>query len=1269
MGARLLRLLRVLLMLLAAALVLVALWVSLGRSLIPLVAEYRAPLETEARRLLGQDLHIGSLRGEWQGLMPRLRLEDIELRDGQQALHLDRLTLRPDLWASLRDRAPRLALLEVEGLQLRLRQDETGRWQLKGFSAAGKVSTSSSLAQRLAPLAILQRALLLDARLTIEPYQQAAFTLADIDLELRTRQQHMTLAGHLQLPDGQRLQLQTTLALDRQQPLDSQAQLYLQLPASDWSAWLPAAVLGEGRSLQQLQAGGELWLDWAAGGVQRAMARLQLEQLTFSHAGGSHVLREVRSQAWLQRHAQGWHLQLDGLQGEFGVLALDIGALQLTQQAQGWQVQAAHLDLQAPAALARHLLPLPALGQELLGSLAPRGRIEALALTLQPQAQAQGLPEVEYHMRLNQVATGAWRAVPATGNVSGLLSGTLAGGTLQLDSQDLLLHLETLFPEPWRYRQARAQLDWQLDAQAFTLSSPLMRLSGEEGELAGNMLLRLRHDPAAEDYLDLQVGLHDGDAAYTRRYLPTRSPALARPLADWLQAAITAGRIEQGLFLYQGALNREAPPEARALGLYFKVRDAQLAYQPDWPPLHGLAGEVWVEDSGIRVEASAAQVLDSQLQAIRAEVRRDARGPRLQVEGQISAPLGDGLKILQDTPLGRSATFAGWTGTGELQGGLRLDVPLAAQGNPVQAVVDFATRGATLTIRQSALEISQLQGRFRYDSQRGLSAEQLRARVLGSAVSGRIRALGQGGQPHSRFELAGTVAVARLLDWLQQPAAEIPASGQLPYRLTLDLQGPEDRLQVDSDLRGVQIDLPAPLGKPADSARPAQWRMTLEGAERRYGLDYDGQASLALAAPPGTLQGLRGELRLGGAAAQLPRTPGLQVRGCLPAANLAEWQALQARYAGGRGGAGVLRDLRLRIEQVSLGSLQVNDLQLGVRPEAGGWHLELDSALIAGQVLLPAQPRAPWQLTLRHLRLPARESSEDKAAREAAGIAPSDPLGHLDPRQLPAFDARIASVMLGTQSLGRWQLRARPQPQGVRFEGLDLQLSGLNLRGQLEWQGTGAAMRSRFQGQLGGEDASEVLLAWGFAPSVSSREFSIEADGHWPGSPAMAALKHFSGRLDLQAREGQLLEVEGAAGLLRVFGVLNFNTLGRRLRLDFSDLFGRGLSFDRLDGQLSGTDGVFLTSQPLVLDGPSTRLDLEGQLDMASEQIAAGLRVTLPLSNNLPLAALMTGALPVAGALLIVDQLIGDRLSRAASVEYRVAGSLQDPQISLFGKP
>ncbi|WP_163069248.1 DUF3971 domain-containing protein, partial [Acinetobacter baumannii] len=84
------------------------------------------------------------------------------------------------------------------------------------------------------------------------------------------------------------------------------------------------------------------------------------------------------------------------------------------------------------------------------------------------------------------------------------------------------------------------------DDRAFTLGSHLMRVEGEEGRLAGDMLIRLMRDPGAEDYMDLQVGLSDGDARFTAKYLPTQLPGMNKSLANWLKTAIRSGHVEQG---------------------------------------------------------------------------------------------------------------------------------------------------------------------------------------------------------------------------------------------------------------------------------------------------------------------------------------------------------------------------------------------------------------------------------------------------------------------------------------------------------------------------------------------------------------------------------------------------------------------------------------------------------------------------------------------------------------------------------------------------
>ncbi|HYQ37757.1 MAG TPA: YhdP family protein [Pseudomonas sp.] len=1255
---------------LALLLLLAALYVSLGRALLPLVAEYRGELESRASAALGQPLRIGALEGRWQGFAPQLLLRDVQLEADGEALHLEQLRLVPDVFASLRTRSLRIASLEVQGLQLGLHQEADGSWRVKGVRRSDvPLDPAHLLELLLAPRELA----LLDSQLSIESRTGERLAFNYVGMTLASRSGRQRLDGRLLLPDGQPLSWQLQSELLPEAWREARAQLYLSLPQSDWAAWL-AQQLPADWQLQHLQAGGEVWLDWAAGAAQRAVARLHAPQLVLGRGAQRPVtLSDLVLTSYFDRDAQGWRLLVDDVAGNFGEVRLNPGRLQLRQHAgeqAHWSLQAERLNLAPLTALALALAPLPAAAVDIVASMAPHGRLRDLNVEIRPRSE--GLPEVEYNLRADRVGFNAWHNVPAADNISGTLSGSLEGGELRLDANDFMLHLAFLFPEPWRYRTARARLVWHLDGEAFTLSSTLMRLSGEEGELAGNMMIRLLHDPAAEDYMDLQVGMRKGLSRYTARYLPTLSPGLSPQLADWLKTSIGEGQIDQGMFIYQGSLNKDSPAHSRALELYFKVHDAELAYQPEWPPLQRLAGEVFVEPSGVRVRAPVAQVLGSQVRDVQAEVRLDnGQVPRLRVDGQLHSSVGDGLKILQDTPIGRGKTFAGWRGEGALQGRLQLDIPLERKGGAVGAVVDFVADGARLQLPQPALDLQAIKGAFRYDSARGLSAQDISARAFDRPLRAAISAQGQGGKPLTRLDVRGSIGVKPLIDWLGVDPEQILASGELPYRLWLDLDGDASRLRVSSDLQGTRIDLPAPFGKPAEEARSASLRMNLGGAERRYELSYAGLASLAFAAPPGQLAGGRGELRLGGEAAELPQELGLHLRGELEQFDWGAWQAVLERPAGSRSKqalGGLLQSVDLRIGHFSAGNLSLEQLRAGLRRTGQGWRMLLDSPQLLGEVVVPAAADAPLRIELERLRLPAREVAAERAPGEPAASAP-DPLAEFDPRSLPAMDVAVHAFYLGAERVGRGRFRSRPLDEGAHFDQIDLDLRGLHLDGTLDWQGVGVLGRSRYRGRLSGGDLGEVLPAWGYAPSITSRDFRVDVEGSWPGSPVAAGLRHFSGSLDTRVRQGQLVEVEGGAAALRMFGLLNFNALGRRLRLDFSDLFGRGLGYDSIKGQLVGTDGVLLIREPLVLEGPSTRLELNGQLDMAQERVAANLRVTLPLSNNLPLAALLAGAPPVAGALFIVDRLVGDRLSRVASVEYRVDGTLQDPQISLFGKP
>src|SRR5690606_15970217 len=99
--------------------------------------------------------------------------------------------------------------------------------------------------------------------------------------------------------------------------------------------------------------------------------------------------------------------------------------------------------------------------------------------------------------------------------------------------------------------------------------------------------------------------------------------------------------------------------------------------------------------------------------------------------------------------------------------------------------------------------------------------------------------------------------------------------------------------------------------------------------------------------------------------------------------------------------------------------------------------------------------------------------------------------------------------------------------------------------------------------------------------------FDLQAG--WAGGPSDFQLGNLEGQLQVDARNGQLLELEPGAG--RVLGLLSVAQLPRRLMLDFRDFFSRGFAFNQVQGTLRFVDGMATTDQ-VAIEGPAADISI-----------------------------------------------------------------------------
>ncbi|MGE8459350.1 MAG: YhdP family protein, partial [Pseudomonas alloputida] len=399
---------------------------------------------------------------------------------------------------------------------------------------------------------------------------------------------------------GQPLALSLNSRMSADAWRDGEVDAYVSLPQSDWAHWLPPKVLGQWHA-DTLRAGGEFWIGWGKGQLQRAVVRLNAPRLEGAYAGRKAAnLNNLALGAWFQRREQGFDVVVDSLAMDLGKARWE-SHLQLQQRPgqnaadESWQLQADRLDLTPLTPLIDALAPLPDKVKDVVDGLKVTGALRNVRLEARPKAE--GDQRLQFAANLEKVGFDAYHNAPAAGNVSGSISGDLGHGELRLDTDAFMLHLYPIFAKPWHYQKANARLTWTLDKDGFTLIAPYLKVLGEEGKIAGDFLIRLLFEEGREDYMDLRVGLTEGDGRYTAKYLPE---VLSPALDEWLRSAIVKGAVDEGYFQYQGSLNHGAAPQARSISLFFKVHDAALDFQPGWPQVQHVDGDVFIEDSGVR---------------------------------------------------------------------------------------------------------------------------------------------------------------------------------------------------------------------------------------------------------------------------------------------------------------------------------------------------------------------------------------------------------------------------------------------------------------------------------------------------------------------------------------------------------------------------------------------------------------------------------------------------------------------------------------------
>lgn len=1270
----------------------VGLLVGAIRLALPFAGNFRSELEGVLSETLGLPVRMGRFGLRLVGLVPRLTLLNAELLDpktGHPQLSLKELQVDLDLLASLHGMAPQIESVTLVGAQLVVKRLQDGSIVLSGLEGleAGDPEALTFFFGNGRFLLAKSDLYWID-----EKAGAPELHLSDLRVDFENRGDRHRVAVLAQpFADPQtRLHLVADMLGEPGRPTQWKGEVFFHWQGAD------LAPVFAGRLPADLHLGSdsvelESWSQLEGSSVIQSLNRIRTRGLrVWSDTEGASAapLRLDQLEGLLRWHrlGDGWRLEAKDLvltRGGIWRPPTDLG-IRFTAGSDGsWTIQGGNTFLEL--ADSRDLLAqLSRLEPEVLD---PIGEMRLGGVLRDLRFRFVHIPESSPRWavsgQVEDLSLDAYGHFPGIRGLSALAAGNEREGELALSASDLALDLPHLLPDPIELDQAVGDVYWQRDAGG------ALRIGAQE-IVAGNADIATSSRfsialPAGggSPFLDLRTEFHDGRAAAVRRYVPSKR--LKEKLASWLDRAFVAGSIPSGTLRFHGAVADFPFDQHKGrFQVLLDIKDCTLDFNPDWPPLEGVTAKVRFENREMEILASQGQFLDNALSDVSVRIPDLGRAVALEVKGTAEGSFANGLRVLGETPLRKN--LGALAEIFEAEGMVHLDldmaVPLRHKGHkgPLRLAGKLTwPKPAALTIRDLDIHLTGLTGELRF-TENTLVSKSIDAKLWDVPLHIGVETIEPQGSAatSTRIRAHGRFPVPVLAQQFPSPAWE-PLKGQTPLELRLDI-GSEDLgetvppidFELTSDLAGLDLGLPAPLGKPAAVTRPLrlsgrlapQEALEIKGAYGdlgiNLGLERGGDTKLRLA---------RATFDLGGTAPRLPKGEGLHLSGSIDTLDLQPWLdwLADSKLANKEdsGGSAGLRALDVHMGRLLVSGTALDEVQVNATRGRDRWEAKISAQELEGQISIPHRPRGePIRVALVRLDLKDLLDAEGEEGKEAQQPTQER---YADPRQADTLDLSIERLLWGENPLGRVTIRSEAVPEGLRFTDLALTGPYMTIRKQSgswirtgSWIQTETGPRSSFSLNADGADLGEFLRSLEFESVLDKAPADLKLSLGWPGGPLQYAAADLKGKIHFDVGAGRLLEVEPGVG--RVLGVLNLGPLQRRLTLDFSDLFGRGLAFDKISGKIDIGNGE-ADIEKLVIEGPSADISITGSANLVDKELNQIATVTPRIGTGVAIASAVAGGPLVGAAVFLADKVSGGAVDKLGRHQYVLTGPWADPEI------
>ena len=503
-------------------------------------------------------------------------------------------------------------------------------------------------------------------------------------------------------------------------------------------------------------------------------------------------------------------------------------------------------------------------------------------------------------------------------NLSGQIHIKPDKGTLRLEQAAVTLNLPNLYSHPLSLTQLKGDLSWQRTPQKWQVM--IKKLQAFDNKMKVQVSGRVDIPQGGVPYSNLKVTLRNGQLSQIPSYFPDKK---WQGLVRWFNEAQLRGRLNSAHALIQGPVNALFDSKQSRFEIKADINHVHLNYAQGWPDLSNLKAEVFVKGQSLTVTVQQGNILNSKLGYTVVEIA-DLSAPLLNLVGSTHGPAADGLRFIEESPLRDSIDLQRLELDGFIDLALNLAIPLANQ-QPTKVQGSILFKETTLLDKPLDITLTDVAGRLNF-SENGVSTQHMRGKLHGNPVRFSVLTLGNKQPKGTMIQVTGfadPLFFSEQLTQLQARSQEKNAagsnnrdaiftkvlstafSGTTRWSVTVTIPnkvGGNNAIDIHfkADLLGMDIKLPAPLGKTAQEQRPFSLNVRLGGSDSvraKRGKEL-GEDILVRARYGDALNGVfrvnqmgleRGSLVLGAIPAQLPKRASLNIKGHLPNLSITAW--------------------------------------------------------------------------------------------------------------------------------------------------------------------------------------------------------------------------------------------------------------------------------------------------------------------------------------------------------------------------------------------